>query len=196
MRIIRVDDTRSDRTWLWLAGGAALGLAAGILVAERLSGRKATLGALVRRGKRLAGLVAENWEPLLETVGAVRGAFGGSAVPAHGAWDGADQDLEEQGDEDDLVEEAEDDEEEAEDEDDEAEEEEDADDAEGLDARVLEAFSHDPVLARRAIEIEEVEDGGIVLHGRVRTAREVKHAVTIARGVPGVARVRQRLTIR
>ena len=194
MRIIRVDDSRSDRTWLWLAGGAALGLAAGLLAAERLSGRKPTLGALVRRGKRLAALVADNWEPLLETVGAVRGAFAGGAAPAHGAWDGDDEDLEEREEEEELEEDEEDVEEEEEEEED--DEEEDADDAEGLDARVLEAFAHDPVLARRAIEIEEVEDGGIVLHGRVRTAREVKHAVTIARGVPGVARVRQRLTIR
>ncbi len=48
----------------------------------------------------------------------------------------------------------------------------------------------------RPVEIEERDPGVIVLHGAVRTAREVKHAVTIARGVPGVERVRTRLTVR
>ena len=46
------------------------------------------------------------------------------------------------------------------------------------------------------MQIECTPDDAIVLHGRVNTAREVAHAVTIARGVPGVAAVRQRLTVR
>ena len=51
-------------------------------------------------------------------------------------------------------------------------------------------------MAERDVEIEEAEDGRIVLHGRVHTAREVAHAVTIARGVPGVTSVKQRLAVR
>lgn len=70
------------------------------------------------------------------------------------------------------------------------------DDAPEIGVRVLEAFSHDPVLAERAIEIEADDDGAVLLHGTVRASREVSHAVTIARGVPGVTRVRQRLTVR
>lgn len=62
-----------------------------------------------------------------------------------------------------------------------------------LDARVLEAYANDPILAERPIEIEERADGVIALTGRVRSAREIAHAVTIARGIPGVREVRQRL---
>ena len=62
--------------------------------------------------------------------------------------------------------------------------------------RVLEAFSNDPILAARAIEIEADDDGDVILYGRVRSAREVAHAVTLARGVPGVTRVRQQLQVR
>jgi hypothetical protein len=76
------------------------------------------------------------------------------------------------------------------------EDEEEDEDAPEIGVRVLEAFSHDPVLAERAIEIEADDDGAVLLHGTVRASREVSHAVTIARGVPGVTRVRQRLTVR
>lgn len=70
------------------------------------------------------------------------------------------------------------------------------DESTALDARVLEAFVNDPVLVERDVEIEAMENAEIVLHGRVHTAREVAHAVTIARGVPGVAAVHQQLTVR
>ncbi len=174
MRTVRIDDSDSDRTWLWLAAGAVLGLAAGVLVAERMSGRKVTVRGLVGRGRKLATQVARNWAPLLETAQSLRGA-----------WRDDPDDVDDRDDED------------------EGYERDDADDGldgerddAAIDARVLEAFANDPVLARRAVEIEESGEGDIVLHGRVRTAREVKHAVTIAKGVPGVTRVRQRLTIR
>ena len=65
-----------------------------------------------------------------------------------------------------------------------------------LDERVLAAFEQDPVLAARAIEIEEPEPGSIRLSGRVLAEREVAHAVTIARGTPGVQRVEHRLRLR
>ena len=73
-----------------------------------------------------------------------------------------------------------------------------ADDAElaELEARVLEAFRNDPVLAARAIDISAVDDGMIELSGRVRSDDEVTHAATIARGVPGVQEVENRLYIR
>ena len=97
--------------------------------------------------------------------------------------------------EDDVDDELED-EEEDEDDDDEEEEDDEADDEDlELDARVLEAFSNDPILAERDIEIEATDDDGILLHGRVRTPHEVKHAVTIARGVPGVIAVRHKLSV-
>lgn len=70
------------------------------------------------------------------------------------------------------------------------------DDPDGLGHRVLTAFEQDPVLASRPIEIEETDEGVIRLTGRVPEERDIAHAVTIARGVPGVHRVEQRLRLR
>jgi hypothetical protein len=65
-----------------------------------------------------------------------------------------------------------------------------------IDERVLEAFQNDPVLSERAIEIDEPEPGTIELTGRVPSARDAAHAVTIARGTPGVTNVENRLRVR
>lgn len=188
MRTVRIDDSDSDHTWLWLAAGAVLGLAAGVLVAERMSGRKVTVAGLIGRGRKLATQAARNLGPLLETAESLRGAWRSDEDDDLDDDRDDDRDDDEEGedvgdeDSDDLAEAAEDEREER--------------DAAAIDERVLEAFANDPVLARRAVEIEASDEGDVVLHGRVRTAREVKHAVTIAKGVPGVTRVRQRLTIR
>lgn len=173
MRTIRVDEPESDRPWLWLAAGAAIGLTAGVLISRRMGGKRLSANALLGRGRRLAGLAMAQWGPLVDT-----------ALAMKEAWDDRHEPEEDVDDEDPT--EAELDEEELA----EAEAAED-----GIDERVLEAFANDPVLAARAVEIEEDRPGSIVLHGRVRSEREVRHAVTIARGVPGVDRVRQRLTI-
>jgi hypothetical protein len=62
--------------------------------------------------------------------------------------------------------------------------------------RVLEAFENDPVLAERDVEIDADDEAGTVtLYGSVRTPKEVAHAVTLARGVPGVTKVRQRIKV-
>jgi len=66
----------------------------------------------------------------------------------------------------------------------------------GLDARVLAAYEEDPILSRRAIKIDSPSEGTIVLTGRVPSERDVAHAVTIARGTPGVERVEHRLRVR
>lgn len=209
MRIIRVQEEESGgATALWVVAGALLGVAGGILLAERLSGRRRGLRGLWDRASALAGRAAERWEPLL-----------GAAIAARDAWNADDDERSEErgeieeelrdedeedfeGEEEDLEDlEDEHEEEEGEEEGEEAaaEEEEEEEDEEGvprLDERVLEAFSNDPVLAERPIEIEQTDEGGILLHGEVRTSREVAHAVTLARGVPGVAGVRQRLRVR
>jgi osmotically-inducible protein OsmY len=65
-----------------------------------------------------------------------------------------------------------------------------------LEARVLEAFNNDPVLSERAIEIGSSAGGSIVLSGWVYTDGEVEYATTIARGVPGVMKVTNRLGVR
>jgi hypothetical protein len=65
-----------------------------------------------------------------------------------------------------------------------------------LEARVLEAFRNDPTLQGRAIDIGAIGDGIIELTGWVHSPAEVGHALTLARGVPDVAHVMDRLTIR
>ena len=67
---------------------------------------------------------------------------------------------------------------------------------EDLEERVLEAFRNDPILSERAVDIGAVEDGIIELTGWVNSEDEAHQAVVIARGVPGVETVVNRLTIR
>jgi hypothetical protein len=64
-----------------------------------------------------------------------------------------------------------------------------------LEERVLEAFNNDPILAERAIDIGTVGSGVIELAGWVDTDDEAEHAMTLARGVPGVDTVVNRLMI-
>jgi hypothetical protein len=66
---------------------------------------------------------------------------------------------------------------------------------EGLEERVLEAFRNDPILSERAIDIGSISDGVIELAGWVEDEGEQQHAVTIARGVPGVDTVVNRIAI-
>jgi len=65
----------------------------------------------------------------------------------------------------------------------------------GLEERVLEAFRNDPILAERAVDIGSIGDGIIELAGWVDTDEESEHAVTLARGVPDVDTVVNRLAI-
>lgn len=66
---------------------------------------------------------------------------------------------------------------------------------ESLEERVLTAFNNDPILSERAIDIGEIRDGVIELAGWVDTEEEADRAVTIARGVPDVATVVNRLNV-
>jgi BON domain len=68
--------------------------------------------------------------------------------------------------------------------------------AEELEERVLEAFRNDPTLSERAVDIGAVEDGIIELTGWVNSEEESHQAVVVARGVPGVETVVNRLVIR
>lgn len=66
---------------------------------------------------------------------------------------------------------------------------------ESLEERVLEAFRNDPILSERAIDIGSISDAVIELAGWVEDEDEAEHAVTIARGVPGVETVVNRIAI-
>lgn len=67
---------------------------------------------------------------------------------------------------------------------------------EELEERVLETYHNDPILSERAIDIGAIEVGIIELTGWVHSAEESAHAVTVARGTPGVETVVNRLAIR
>ncbi len=64
-----------------------------------------------------------------------------------------------------------------------------------LESRVLEAFRNDPVLSERAVDIGAIGEGIIELSGWVNTEDESDLAVTLARGVPGVDTVVNRLLV-
>jgi hypothetical protein len=66
---------------------------------------------------------------------------------------------------------------------------------EGLEERVLEAFRNDPILSERAIDIGSISEAAIELAGWVEDEDEAQHAVTVARGVPGVDTVVNRIAI-
>lgn len=214
MRTIRLEEEGGENTLLWVGAGAAIGVLAGVLIAERMSGRRMSVKDLAAAGQRLAKRAIKSWGPIMESVSSLKDAWadspmaagiGAAAKAPRAAFDDdpedeppdpagddeLDEDLEEESDDDEIDDDEDEDDEEYED-----EEEELHFDSALLDERVLEAFQHDPILAERAVEIESGAEGTIVLHGRVRTAREVKHAVTLARGVPGVQAVRQHLAVR
>lgn len=198
MRVIEVEaEEKSDRWLLWLLAGTALGLTAGVLVAEKYSGRRPNLRQFGKRLRGLASLAGKQWAPMVDLALELKDQWderrAARPVPGDAAHD---HDLE-----DDEYEDAD---EYAEAEapldkdfgDDFPDEELDLEDGSEIGARVLEAFVNDPILAERAVEIEADDDGDVLLIGSVRSPREVAHAVTLARGVPGVTRVRQSLSVR
>jgi hypothetical protein len=65
----------------------------------------------------------------------------------------------------------------------------------GLEESVLEAFRNDEILAERAIDIGSLAEGVVELAGWVEDADEAEYAVRIARGVPGVETVVNRIAI-
>ena len=67
---------------------------------------------------------------------------------------------------------------------------------EELEERVLEAFRNDPILSERAIDIGAIDDGIVELTGWVNADDEGQQAVVVARGVPGVETVVNRLSVR
>lgn len=70
------------------------------------------------------------------------------------------------------------------------------DDGEALEERVLEAFRNDPVLSERAVDIGAIGRGIIELTGYVQAEDESHSAVVLTRGVPGVVTVVNRLEVR
>jgi hypothetical protein len=192
MRVITVEAESSSTRWvLWGLTGAVAGIAAGVLVSEKLSGRAGGARTLWRRARSLAKVAGTQWLPWLEMALELKERWvDGDLLDEEEEEDEEDEFDDDAGDEDVEIESSTGDNGEADDE--------TADDHESdvIGERVLVAFQNDPVLAERAVEIDADPAGGVFLHGRVWTAGEVAHAVTIAGGVPGVKSVRQRLRVR
>lgn len=196
MRVIEVEaKERSDRWLLWLVAGSAIGITVGVLAAEKYSGRRPDMKKFGKRLRGLASLAGRQWGPVVDLAFELKDQWDERRASRPIPADAADEiDDEEYEDADEYAE---------------AEAPMDgdfgddfADEELGMEvesqiaARVLEAFVNDPILAERSLEIEADDDGDVLLHGSVRSPREVAHAVTLARGVPGVTRVRQRLSVR
>lgn len=192
MRVIEVEaEEKSDRWLLWLLAGTAVGITAGVLVAEKFSGRRPNLGGLGKRVRGLARAVSGQWGPLVDVALELKDQWDERRAARPTPADVAHEDEEfEDADEYEAATEAFDD-----DMDDEFDDFEADEDSE-IGARVLEAYLNDPILAERLVEIEADDDGDVLLLGTVRSAKEIAHAVTLARGVPGVTSVRQQLTVR
>jgi hypothetical protein len=195
------DAPSAGRGLLFLAVGLVAGVAAGAYLAHRLGGVTG-ISARVRRGLGAARQPA-------------KGPLPTPAPPEPGAGLGIDDDYDAYGDGNDDYDEEDfaraeltDDEEsdemvsmssDREDEDDMMAD----DDAEPfasadpeLEDRVLTAFTNDPVLCERAIDIGAVSAGTIELTGGVYTDVEYERATIVTRGVPGVDTVVNRLSIR
>lgn len=200
MRVIEVENEGGSDRWLWWTlAGVALGATAGVIVAEKFSGRRPSARGIWHRARGFAKTASGQWLPLLDLALELREMWNERETDElDDLDDAADLDDEMDGDIEAELEDA-DEYEEAEapgDLDDDLDDDLDEDEDSAIGLRVLEAFSHDPILAERFVEIEADDEGDVILHGRVSAAREVAHAVTIARGVPGVTRVRQRLVVR
>lgn len=70
------------------------------------------------------------------------------------------------------------------------------DDTRRLEERVLRALKNEPVLSARSIEIAVVGEGVVELTGTVHAIEEVGQASAIARSVPGVTMVLNRIVVR
>lgn len=199
MRVVKVEKESGKDHWLlWMIGGAAVGITVGVLAAEKFSGRRPSTKGLFRRAGQLVGAARGQWGPLLAMGLELRDAFANrSALGARYEDDELDEEAlyeepenELDGDLDEL----------------------ELGDAElmqdhsgnGLDSvdapligqRVLDAFENDPILAERNVEIDADDEKGLVtLYGSVQASSEVAHAVTLARGVPGVTKVKQKLEV-
>jgi hypothetical protein len=65
-----------------------------------------------------------------------------------------------------------------------------------LEDRVLEAFTNDPILSERAVDIGAVRPATIELIGTVYSEEEYEYASTLTGGVPGVEKVVNHLVVR
>ena len=160
------DEESNAASALYVALGALAGFAAGVVVAQQYGGFSGLTDKIRDRISGLRNGTAEVEDEAEEQLGA----------HAH------DHEYDEEDDEDY--------------DDGYGEDDGDLDPAEELEERVLEAFRNDPILSERAIDIGAIDDGIVELTGWVNADDESQQAVTVARGVPGVETVVNRLAVR
>jgi len=172
------DEDDSGSPALGLMVGALAGFAVGVIVAQKMGG--------------LSGIA----ERLRSRLGGARGALLDPVAGVADLDDDVDDldvddlDVDDLGDdnlEDDDLDDIEDDDYAADGRDEDFESE--------LEERVLEAFRNDPILCECAIDIGAVGDGIIELAGMVDLQKDADHAVTVARGVPDVETVINRILV-
>ena len=171
----RDDDSSSTGTIATVMLGALAGFAVGMYVAQRLGGFNG-IAARLKRVTRDDGQPPRRFDFVDEEVDEIEDEDGAESLhAAHEEEDfnGMDDTGESASDAD-------------------AEEDESAP---LIEERVLEAFNNDPILAERAIDIGSMGRGVIELAGWVDNDDEAEHAMTIARGVPGVETVLNRLMV-
>jgi len=64
-----------------------------------------------------------------------------------------------------------------------------------LEDRVLDLIWGDPVLGRRALDVDEIGDGVVAVYGKVRNDQERRVALALARQVKGVQEVEDHLMV-
>ncbi len=161
----RDDDSPSGTTIATVLIGAVAGFAVGMYVAQRMGGLDGLTSRLKRRKSREPELRFES------PTGQYDELEDEIEDEAEFAVHGADEDADFNGM--DATEE----------------------DAPFIEERVLEAFNNDPILAERAIDIGSLGPSTVELSGWVDDDDEAEHAMVIARGVPGVETVVNRLMI-
>ncbi len=162
------DEESTSASALYVALGALAGFAAGVVVAQQYGGFS---GITAKIRDRFGAAVEDADEEESNQLGA--------QAHDHDYVDGAEDDDGEDGmafDEEDI--------------------EGSLDPAEELEERVLEAFRNDPILSERAIDIGAIDEGILELTGWVNADDESHQAVVVARGVPGVETVVNRLAVR
>lgn len=64
-----------------------------------------------------------------------------------------------------------------------------------LEDRVLDQLWGDPVLGRRDVDVDEIDNGVIAIFGEVRTDQERRVAIALARDVKGIVAVEDHLKV-
>ena len=163
---------RRGQTLLLVALGAVAGLALGVALADRTGGIEGLRSTVRRRRRRSSGMSPD------EAASMPDGAPGAPPRQDTEAYPVDEEEFEATASGRDTASGG------------------DVDENTDLEARVLETFRNDPLLRGRAIDIGAIGDGVIELTGWVHSPAEVGHALTLARGVPGVRHVMDQLTIR